>query len=183
MYIFFLYSNLLPLIFSLGPYLTDSYGPAGIWCWIDLTNLKPFAIAWIVLFYIFNWGNIMYSIYALITTSRYFSKRKAEIGHCSEKLKEAKFLGNYVFILRVFPLVLIATRLSGTLNRCYSMIYSSDSFFLYSFHSTVFSLSGFFNALIYSYFYRSLFNNCCKSKVIEFSSRSSEGLDQRLTQD
>jgi cAMP receptor-like G-protein coupled receptor len=167
MYLFFIYSNAVPILFSLGPLMTDSYGPAGIWCWIDLSQLDTYSYTWIIIFYLFNWGNIIYSIYALISTSMYFSKRQAEIGNDSEKIREAKYLRKYIFILRIFPLILIITRLSGTMNRLYSMIQDEDSFFLFAFHSTVFSLVGFFNSLIYSYFYRSVFKECCKKKEIE----------------
>ncbi len=164
MYLFFIYSNVLPILFSLGPVFTDSYGPAGIWCWIDLSHLDIYSYIWIIIFYLFNWGNIFYSIYALISTSMYFSKRQSEIENDQDKIREAKYLKKYIFILRIFPLMLIITRLSGTINRMYSMIKNEDSYFLFAFHSTVFSLVGFFNSLIYSYFYRNVFKECCKKK-------------------
>lgn len=166
-YIFFIYSNVFPLILSFGPYLTESYGNSGIWCWIDLYNITTWGYIWMILFYIFNWGNLCYTVYALFKTSVYFSKRKREIGSDSLKIKEYKFLTKYVLILRVFPMLLLITRLSGTVNRCYSMFSKNDSFFLFFFHSLIFSLAGFCNALIYSYFYRKAFICCTKKNEVD----------------
>ncbi len=42
-----------------------------------------------------------------------------------------------------------------------------NSAFLYGLHATLYSLSGFFNSLFYSYFYRSVFRSCCYKEKIE----------------
>jgi len=161
MCLFMLYGTLSPLILTLGPYLTDSLGCSGAWCWLDFFSQDKFTYIWTISIYLFDWLNIMYIIYAFFVATRYFEKRKVEINDDITKIKELNFLKKYVFILKAFPIILILNRLPGLMNRVYSLISKEDSFFLFMMHSIAMSLSGFFNSLIYSYFYRSVWR-CCK---------------------
>jgi hypothetical protein len=174
-YLFLIYSNIFPLILSLGPYFTNDYGSAGVWCWINLQKLDTSRYIWIVLINLFNWLNIFYTIYALFTASKFFSIRKAEIGKDAEKIKEIKFLGKYIFILRIFPMVVLITRFFGTFNRLYSMIFDHDSYELFCFHSVCTSLAGFLNSSIYFYFFRGVFKCCKKQKSININLSDQEG--------
>jgi hypothetical protein len=157
MYLYFLYGYICPFLFSIGPYLTNSYGWAGAWCWIDLYKPDAYDYFWITSNYIFNWLNLFYIFYALIAASIYFSKRHKEIMADSSKYREQRFLNKYIVILRIFPIVLMITHLPGVANRCYSLFTASDSHILFICQSVAISLSGFFNSLLYSYFYRSVF--------------------------
>ena len=59
---FFIYSYVLPVILSIGPLLTNSYGPAGAWCWMDLRdNNNNSAMTWAISIYIFHWFNIIFN--------------------------------------------------------------------------------------------------------------------------
>ena len=92
----------------------------------------------------------------------YFKIRQSEIKDIAEKYKELRFLKKYILILRIFPILLIIIRLPGTFNRIYGFISSNDSFILNIIHVVFYSLAGFFNSIVYSYFYRSIFK--CKKK-------------------
>jgi len=160
---FLLYATLCPLALSLGPYFTDSLGCSGAWCWIDFFNMNSYSYLWTILIYAFDWVNIMYIIYALIVASQYFEKRKAEINCDQTKSRELHFLHRYVLILKAFPIILMINRLPSLINRAYSLFFKRDSFSLFMMHSIALGLGGFFNSVIYSFFYRSLFR-CCRTR-------------------
>jgi hypothetical protein len=167
LWVYVIYSNLMPLIICLGPFFTESYGPSGIWCWIDMDEFSQVSVIWICFIYCFTWLHIFYVIYALLTTSIYFTTRKNEIENDLSKAHEVRLLKKYVLFLRIFPLTLVLTRLTSTLNRGYTMLYNEDNAILYGLQATFYSLSGFFNALFYSYYYRSVFLTCCPKKEEE----------------
>ena len=167
---FLLYATLCPLALSLGPYFTDSLGCSGAWCWIDFFNMNSYSYLWTILIYGFDWANIMYIIYALIVASQYFDKRKLEINCDQTKSKELHFLHKYVLILKAFPIILMINRLPSLINRAYSLLFKKDSFCLFMMHSVAMALGGLFNSVIYSFFYRSLFR-CCKR------TRNNSGMD------
>jgi hypothetical protein len=164
MCLFLLYGTICPLILTLGPYFTGSLGCSGGWCWLDFFNIDIYIYLWTISIYLFDLLNIMYIIYALFVSSQYFEKRKLEINCDLTKSRELNFLKKYVFILKSFPIILIINRLPGFLNRVYSLIRNKDSFCLFMMHCVTMSLSGLFNSLIYSYFYRSVWKCCCKRK-------------------
>lgn len=164
MTLFMLYSIGCPLILTIGPYLTDSLGCSGAWCWIDIYNTNTLTYLWIVSIYVFDWANILYIIYALVVACQYFEKRKVEINSDQTKSKELRFLTKYVMILKAFPVILMINRMPGLINRLYTLFFHHNSFYLFMIHSIAINLSGFFNSLIYSYFYRRVFK-CCRKKT------------------
>lgn len=146
------------------PIFTNSYGPAGPWCWIDIYHVNTYTYLWTCLIYCFNWCNVIYSAYAAFTAAKYFVKRKNEIKDDKNKDEEYKFIRKYLFILRLFPAILLVTRLPALVNRVYLIITFNNNFYLYFLHTMFYSLAGLFNSLVYSYFYRNSFK--CKNKKV-----------------
>jgi hypothetical protein len=173
-YIIFIYCSLIPLIISILPLFTDSFGPSGPWCWMDLAEISIPTYFWVTLINIYTWIHIIYTTYAIFLSVRYFVKRKKEINAQTENSKEVKVLEKYMLILVLIPFFAIITRLPSTINRVYSMFSSEDSFALYMFHSIIFTLQGFFYSVINSYFYRNVFKMCRKTSKDEDSSESKD---------
>lgn len=55
---------LLPLIISLLPFITNSYGEAGLWCWIRSQNHDDLWIerGWALVMYAINGSSMVYTI-------------------------------------------------------------------------------------------------------------------------
>jgi hypothetical protein len=160
---FFLYSIGVPIILSVGPLLTQSYGPAGAWCWMDMRdNNDNVGQFWAILIYIFNWVNIIFNFIAIIRSIRYFNIRAFEVKEQNER--ESNFLRSYCVVLKFFPIILIICWLPATINRLYNFLTDDENVVLYSLHAFFTYLQGFLNSLVYSFYYRNIFRLCCKDK-------------------
>lgn len=151
---FFFYSYGLPLILSFGPLITESFGPAGAWCWMNTQNLNnnP-AWIWALIIYIFTWVNIIFNIFAVWKSIRYFKIRAFEVNEEGNK-KEFNFLKNFCIVLKFFPMILITCWFFPTVNRIYTFFSHRQNFYLYSLHIFFYSCTGFLNSIVYSYYYR-----------------------------
>ncbi len=151
---FSLYSYGLPSILSFGPLITKSYGPAGAWCWMNTQNLaQSDAWIWALIIYIFSWVNIIFNFFAVYKAIRYFEIRAFEIKE--ENHKEYNFLKNFCIVLKFFPMILIICWFFPTINRIYTFISHKQNVVLFSLHILFTSMTGFFNTLVYSYYYKS----------------------------
>jgi hypothetical protein len=162
----FLYSNILPSILSFGPLITNSYGPSGAWCWLNVTNNrdKP-ALIWGLIIYCFAWINIVFNIVAIILSINFFKVRAFEIQE--ERKEEFCFLRDYCIVLKFFPMILVICFIPATLNRIYSSVTEKDNTILYCFQAFFDYFQGFLNSLVYSYYYRNLFKECFKKEEVE----------------
>ncbi len=150
---FFLYSWGLSLILSVGPLFTSSYGPAGLHCWIKtLDKTDDAAWAWALTIYIVNWVNIIFNVFAIIKTIRYFKVRAFEVKE--DNNKEANFLRNYIIVLKFFPFIQTLCWLFPTINRLYIFISNKQSLVLFSFQYFFSSIQGLLDSMVYSYYYR-----------------------------
>ena len=170
---FFIYSYALPLILSIGPLMTNSYGPAGAWCWMNVRNNSDnVAMIWAFSIYFFHWLNIIFNFIVIIKTIRYFKIRAFEVQEKNEK--EANFLRNYCIVLKFFPIILIICWIPATTNRLYNLITDYENTTLYSIHAFFSSLQGFLNAIVYSFYYRNLFRVCFKIKEVKEENKMAE---------
>ena len=152
---FVIYGVLAPSILSFGPLISKSYGPATAWCWMHTRDPNDnLAWLWSGVIYSFIWTNIIFNLIAVIKSASYFSQRSKEIEN--ERSKEAEFLRSYCTMLRIFPSILVICWIPATIDRIY--IYATGTHNVVS--STVqglfTALQGFFNAIVYSYYYRYL---------------------------
>jgi hypothetical protein len=146
------------VVFSSLPLMTHSYGPSGPWCWIDLQEKNSSSYIWITIINVYSYIHIIYISYATFISVKYFYNRKREIIEKRGKQeKEARFLKKYIFILIFYPVIALLTRLPSTINRLASLIFEKDFFVLYLLHCIFFPLTGFFNSIVNSYFYRKVF--------------------------
>ena len=154
-YIFyFIYALSIPIVLSFGPLITNSYGPTGAWCWLKLKIRDPTASVWAFVIYIINWLHILLNIVFVCKSISYYKIRVFEIME-NNKI-EADYLKQYCFVLKFFPMILIVCWLPGTANRLYYFITKIENTGFYSFQAFFYSLQGFLNSLVYSYYYRNL---------------------------
>ena len=142
---------------------TNSYGLVGAWCWINIKSKSTTIIIWSGVIYGFIWLNMAFQLYSTYKTIMYFRLRSKEIRNSNDKEKEREFIKKYILILILIPIILLVTKLPGSINRWYEVIVSEESTLLYTIHAFVSCLQGFLNSLAYSFFYRKLIK-CCPKK-------------------
>eukprot|EP00457_Paulinella_chromatophora_P007114 gb/GEZN01007134.1/.p1 GENE.gb/GEZN01007134.1/~~gb/GEZN01007134.1/.p1 ORF type:complete len:388 (+),score=69.85 gb/GEZN01007134.1/:128-1291(+) len=105
-----------PLVMTLLPFTTMSYGDTGGWCW--LTNHEPVDKAWRYLqFYLLLWVVIIYNLYVYVKVY-YKMKNIAESGGANMSEQAAR--------VRLYPLVLVVCWFWGTINTLYKTFTSGD---------------------------------------------------------
>lgn len=164
-YIFyFLFAYGFPLLLTILPLFSNSYGPAGAWCWMNTKNHENVsAWIWSLIIYIFIWGNIIFNIIAIIKSLRYFKIRTFEVEEKNNE--EADFLKNFCIVLKFFPIILVICWLPATINRIYLFASHKENTGLYATQAFFSNLTGFLNCTVYSYYYKTLIKLfCCKKK-------------------
>jgi len=136
------------------PLLTDSFGPAGPWCWVDTYQEISINIFWSYLIYIFCWGNIFIMTYKFYKLIKYFNSRTEEIKFNQNKLEERKYIKKNKFVMYAFPIILMLTKIPATMNRCFVLISGTQWILLYHLQAS-FSVSiGIFNSIVFIFIYR-----------------------------
>jgi hypothetical protein len=157
---FFFYTLTFTAIFTIGPVITNSYGQAGVWCWLNTKDLDNYeAWVWSLTIYIFHWCNILFNIFAVYKSVKYFNIRAFEIQ--TDDQEQANFLKNFCIMLKFFPIILVICWVPATINRIYLFASKKENAFLYGLHAFSTTLVGFLNALVYSYYYRNFFKSYC----------------------
>lgn len=133
----------IPVIFTLGPLITDSYGDTGGWCWIKPTPYMH--VYWkFVQFYIFLWLGIAYNCYVFINV--YQKIRNMTGGHMQGNDASAAMARR----LKLYPVVLILCHVFGTINAFYEAVNHGEMVYELNMLGVIFGTSmGFFNALVY----------------------------------
>jgi len=160
---FALYGFLAPSILTLGPLFNRAFGPSTAWCWLNTRDLNNNAAwAWSLVIFSFIWANIIFNFVSIIKSITYFQIRSIEIE--DSKKEESEFLKNYSFMLRIFPMVLIICWIPATVDKIFTLAQGKHNVVSSTFHGLFTGLQGFFNACVYSYYYRVLFKQvfCCQ---------------------
>ena len=79
---------LLPLVLSIFPFITSSYGEAGLWCWIKSQNSEQAWIerGWALAIYIINGASMIYTIVLYILIWNWMEAEASENEKTSIKL-------------------------------------------------------------------------------------------------
>jgi len=149
----YFYSYGIPILLTICPLFTSSYGPAGAWCWLNVRNSNdPAAWTWSLAIYIFNWINILFNIFAVVKTIHYFRIRAFEVEETDNE--QANFLRNFCIVLKFFPIIQIICWIFPTINRIFIFVSNTENTGLYVLHGFFGFLMGFLNCIIYSYYFR-----------------------------
>lgn len=125
----------IPLILSILPFTTNSYGLSGGWCWIPYGS--PENSAWRVLqLYLWVWCAWGYSLYVYV---RVIQKLKARSDD-SIRVRQIMY----------YPLVLVLCWLFPSIHRIYETFTDGDEVLFLNLANTISAtLFGFFNAIVY----------------------------------
>lgn len=164
-----LYSILVPLVCTLSPFLlnliTDkhAYGDANTHCSFYYADANWISVS----FSAFVLLNIAYIVFLLWKVRKYYAKKLNLLAKGTEDYKVFRI---YVLVFKIFPFILIISRVLKGLSRgidnyVYSLFgITLPHTFLLTLNyiaATMFCLNGLFNSLVCVYFFRSVFQ--CKN--------------------
>lgn len=186
----FIYSFFFSFILSVFPLFSGSYGNAFYQCSFNYQEITAFTYIWMILINIFGGLNFIYNLYSFWKVNQFYSE-KLDLLQSQQRNSEYKLLRHYVWAFRVFPFILIVTRLLNVISRILDIQYYKAEeqlaaqgiikFFVYL-SSTAYCLNGFFNSAFCSYFFRGVFNMCKKKKDNDLSLNSQvEDLKERIS--
>jgi len=165
----FIYSSLISIIFGLGPLLNDYYGEKKYLCFFKYSNDENNPTIFTSIWNIGNGAvialNCICNCFWLYKTFGFYAKK----AHVLKKksLNEYKQLLIYIWVFRIFPIVLILTGLIKVSTRIIGIFLDPSSSFtkiLGYFNVIIHNLNGFFNSLACFYFFRGVFWCCIKEK-------------------
>ena len=194
-----LYSFISSILFTFPIFFEDGFGFANTHCSFDYSGMsnkdevtKNLLYILIGLFNAFAIINCVYNIYCLILVTRYYSNKLKSIDNI--KKREYHVMKVFVFLFKVFPVVLVISRGLKGANRLIELIGNTSDTIKYIFefsNGSFFCLNGCINSLLCVYFFRGVFN-CCTRKEEEviidkidsdIEEDSSEGISNSLTPD
>ena len=167
-----LYSIIFPFLFTTIPFCTkEPYANADTHCSFyyaeTLQEKNEHPIPWNYVFSVFVFLNLLYNCYCLFHVIRYYSNK---IKNYMKDSKDYKVIKRYVNVFRIFPLVLILSRLAKGLNRGVITLFSIDNETILAIISYAGSIlycsNGLVNSLICVYFFRGVFT-CLKTKDLK----------------
>lgn len=165
-----IYSFASTIIFTVPSLIAGYYGFANTHCsfdyelWVSENTLTQ------VLFIILNGSfncfaiiNCVYNIYCLIKVTIFYGKKLEELR--KTRIDEYKIMRVFVFVFKIFPIVLVLSRgLKGITRLLEFFFNSTNAKIAFEYVSgSIYCLNGFFNSLLCVYFYRGAFT-CCPSK-------------------
>ena len=153
------YSIILPLLLTLFPFYSNSYGPAQTHCSFDYVNYDLKTQFFQIIFIIFILGNVIYNIYVFSKVIS-FSKKTLKIisipnpsvyNNILNKIfvinpLEYDEIIKYIRLYCLFPINLVISKLLEGLSRII-IYYEYDNIYIVYINSIIFCLNGFFNSI------------------------------------
>jgi hypothetical protein len=184
----FIYCLVSCLIFCIIPYIIGNYGFAIYYCsfrymeFNDSDELQPekiYSKAFRWSFVIFTGLNNIFNAYCLIRTYQYYSKKLAIIK--KQNKKEYKLMLIYVWVFRIFPIVLLISRIFKGISRI--IIEKLDvkksptiTNIIQYINAFLFASNGIFDSIACIFFFKGVFW-CCSSNSLSKTSSEEKGSD------
>ena len=169
----FIYSSILSLIFCGIPLVTGSYGFATYYCSFryketneinneyKIFNEKTMNKVYRVSFVAITFLNNAFNALCLIKTTLFYSKKLVRIK--SQNQNEYKLMRIYVWVFKIFPIVLLASRLFKGLSRLiidkFELSRKNEDFIEYV-NAFFFASNGIFDSIACIFFFKGVFW-CC----------------------
>lgn len=178
----FIYSILSCIIFCILPLMTNSYGFVRYFCSFTYqetymkenglieTEKKITNTIWRYIFSFFEGINTIFHVIFLIITKNFYSKQLEDIKGVNKKGYKSLLI--YIWIFRMFPIILMVSRLYKIFSRFLREQTNDDNIkniFEYL-NGFVFASNGIFNSIACLFFFRSFFS--CFSSDEELNSSS-----------
>jgi len=186
----FIYCLVSCLIFCIIPYITLNYGFARYYCSfrymefnannnfeVDTEKIVSKAFRWS--FVIFTGLNNLFNAYCLIRTYQYYSKKLAIIK--KQNKKEYKLMLIYVWVFRIFPIVLLISRIFKGISRIIIEELEGDNAstvtnIVQYINAFLFASNGIFDSIACIFFFKGVFW-CCSSNSLSKTSSEERGSD------
>ena len=166
----FIFSVSSCLIFCVIPYATGSYGFARFYCSFRYREYKDeeeklSTFIYRLSFIVFTVLNNLFNAFCLIKTFRYYSKKLALIK--KKNKKEYKLMLIYVWVFRIFPIVLLISRFFKGISRVIIERLDGEGQAVKSvieyINAFLFASNGIFDSIACIFFFKGVFW-CCSSK-------------------
>ena len=184
----FIYCLVSCLIFCIIPYIIGNYGFAIYYCsfrymeFNDISERQPEKIdskAFRWSFVIFTGLNNIFNAYCLIRTYQYYSKKLTIIK--KQNKKEYKLMLIYVWVFRIFPIVLLISRIFKGISRIIiDQLGDEDSptvtNIIQYINAFLFASNGIFDSIACIFFFKGVFW-CCSSNSLSKTSSEVKSSD------
>ena len=120
----------VPLMVSLIPFIDDSYGPAGIWCWIEnervVGKILRFALMYIPLWIVCI---LLFAIFIIVIAKLLYEVRRWGPYH-PQKDKRKELIQREIKPLIRYPVTFLIFCIIPTINRVQNMIFPTSPIFV-----------------------------------------------------
>ena len=161
------YSIILPLLLTLFPFYSNSYGPAQTHCSFDYVNYDLKTQFFQIIFIIFILGNVIYNIYVFSKVIS-FSKKTLKIISIPNPSVYNELI-KHIKLYCLFPINLVISKLLQGISRILLNFGYTKIYIIYI-NSIIICLNGFFNS-IPSFF---VLTGILKTKIIEKNPKINE---------
>ena len=175
----FIYLIVSSIFFSIIPYINENYGFARFYCsfryqeFIDDKNFEKSST------FIYRWSfigftglNNLFNAFCLIKTFQYYSKKLALIK--KKNKKEYRLMLIYVWVFRIFPIVLLISRFFKGISRVIVERLDGDGPTVKSaieyINAFLFASNGIFDSIACIFFFKGVFWCCSSNSLKETSS-------------
>jgi hypothetical protein len=174
----FIYLLVSSIFFSIIPYINDNYGFARFYCSFRYQEfnddrkekLSTFIYRWS--FIGFTGLNNLFNAFCLIKTFQYYSKKLALIK--KKNKKEYRLMLIYVWVFRIFPIVLLISRFFKGISRVIIEKLDGDGPTVKSaieyINAFLFASNGIFDSIACIFFFKGVFWCCSSNSLQETSS-------------
>ena len=189
----FIYSSLLCIIFCVIPFATGSYGFANYYCSFrykeieetEETDRKIYNIKgekaldkfWRISFVVVTFLNNAFNALCLIKTTIFYSRKLAMIN--KQNKNEYRLMKIYVWVFRIFPIVLLVSRLFKGLSRLiiekFDLNRTTVNIIEYA-NAFFFASNGIFDSIACLFFFKGVFW-CCWPDNLSRNISSDKGSD------
>lgn len=185
----FIYSLVICLIFCGLPIVTNSYGFSRYYCsfkYDDFDNNDNYkkeefsTLFWRYSFAFISFANNFANFYWLFKTNKYYSKKLKLIK--DQNINEYKIMRKFVWIFRIFPIVLIISRIFKGMSRLIKDIFhihQNSANVMEFFNGFFFASAGIFDSIACIFFFSGVFwcfgnNNNQKDENIQMDKECSD---------
>ena len=186
----FIYSSLLCIIFCVIPFATHSYGFANYYCSFrykeikkisnneyKILNEKTLNKFWRISFVVVTFLNNAFNALCLIKTTIFYSRKLAMIN--KQNKNEYRLMKIYVWVFRIFPIVLLVSRLFKGLSRLiiekFDLNRTTVNIIEYA-NAFFFASNGIFDSIACLFFFKGVFW-CCWPDNLSRNISSDKGSD------
>ena len=162
----FIFSGALCLIFCVIPISSGIYGFSRFYCSFKYSNEEPFNIFWRYSFVGITFLNNLFNVICLFKTNRFYSKKLDIIK--KQNKAEYKRMIIYVWVFRIFPIVLVISRIFKGFSRIMVEYFSVDETFediIEYMNAFLFASNGIFDSIACLFFFRGVFLCCWPDSI------------------